>query len=298
MTDVASNIFSDNSRPQLSQANMTTPRVAVIIPSRNGHATIRRTLDSVFNQTYRPLEVIVVIDHDQNDPEDLIKYNNLKTLVTSAYNEYMHDKSGATLSDLPDLAFKTMAGGKQGPGIARNLGVDSATTSEYIAFIDDDDVWNDPESLSKRVEYLLANPALQAVGASEIEFINEQGEHIRYIKQPIDATQAFKQMLWRNPLITSSVVMRKDIFIKEKGFKKMYLAEDYDLWLRIGKDGKSIVNAPGAKICYTVRQNSTSHSRKREMAITQFKLTLAYGKYYPNRFFATLKSIARMIKDY
>lgn len=88
------------------------PSVSVIIPTV-GRASLRTAVESALNQTVSPLEVIVVVDSD-SEPE-LPDSDAIRVLRTS---------------------------GHEGPGRARQLGVDSAN-GDIIALLDDDDLWRE-----------------------------------------------------------------------------------------------------------------------------------------------------------
>src|SRR5213078_156464 len=105
------------------------PLVSVIIPVYNGARYLRAALESVFAQTYRPIEVIVVDDGSGDD-------------------------SGVIAQSFPDVHFIHQE--NQGVAAARNHGFDAAR-GEFIAFLDQDDLWT-PEKLKVQVNYLLNHP--------------------------------------------------------------------------------------------------------------------------------------------
>ena len=107
------------------------PLVSVIIPVYNGGRYLRAALESVFAQTYRPFEVIVVDDGSVDD-------------------------SGDIAQSLPGVRYMRQA--NQGVAAARNHGIESAR-GEFLAFLDQDDLWT-PEKLKLQIEYLLSNPDL------------------------------------------------------------------------------------------------------------------------------------------
>ena len=104
-------------------------------------------------------------------------------------------------------------------------------------------------------------------------------------------------MLSYNPIITSSVLFRKDIFMKAGCFKDMRLAEDYDLWLRMGKFGK-IANVDGADTQYTIRDSGASRSNKIKMCKAVIQLVNEYKKDYPNYMKAIIKGYLRLYLSY
>ena len=107
------------------------PLVSVIIPVYNGARYLREALESVFAQTYRPFEVIVVDDGSQDD-------------------------SGNIAQSFPEVRYIHQA--NQGVAAARNNGIEAAR-GEFFAFIDQDDLWI-PEKLRLQIACLLNNPDL------------------------------------------------------------------------------------------------------------------------------------------
>src|ERR1700730_1568273 len=93
-----------------------TPTVSVIIPAYNTALYIVETLDSVFAQTFRDFEVILI--NDGSPDTDKLEQ------VIEPYRErivYLKQKNG-------------------GPSAARNAGI-GWSRGEYIAFLDSDDSW-------------------------------------------------------------------------------------------------------------------------------------------------------------
>lgn len=109
------------------------PRVSVIVPTRNRPAFLADALGSVVGQDYRDLEIIVV-DDASDDPEE-----NARVIA----------RFGRPIRHL-------VRDVKGGPSVARNAGI-QASDSEYIAFLDDDDIWL-PSKLRRQVEVFEANP--------------------------------------------------------------------------------------------------------------------------------------------
>src|SRR4029079_2498347 len=106
------------------------PLVSVIVPVYNGERYLREALESVFAQTYRAIEVIVV---DDGSPDD----------------------SGTIGQSFPEVRYIHQT--NQGVAAARNNGIEAAR-GEFFAFLDQDDLWV-PEKLNVQVEYFLGHPA-------------------------------------------------------------------------------------------------------------------------------------------
>ena len=106
-------------------------KVSVIIPFYNNKEWLEEALESVFNQTYRNIEVVLVNDGSREDISDILKKYESKIIYLKQDN--------------------------QGPGAARNNGVRKAT-GYYVAFEDSDDVWL-PEKLEKQVALMESSGA-------------------------------------------------------------------------------------------------------------------------------------------
>ena len=110
------------------------PLISVIIPTYNRENTITRSIDSVLNQNYENIELIIVDDRSDDNTKDIIeKYTDSR--IKYIYNDT--DKHGA--------------------GAARNIGI-MAATGELIAFNDSDDEWL-PGKLRDQYEFLHKNGA-------------------------------------------------------------------------------------------------------------------------------------------
>jgi len=107
------------------------PLVSVIIPVYNGARYLRAALESVFAQTYRPFEVIVVDDGSVDD-------------------------SGDIAQSFPEVRYLRQE--NQGVAAARNNAIDAAR-GEFFAFLDQDDLWT-PEKLRLQIGHLLSHPDL------------------------------------------------------------------------------------------------------------------------------------------
>ena len=114
---------------------MTPPLVSCIIPVFNGERYLAETLDSIFAQTHRPLEVIVADDGSTDRSVQVAR------------------GCGQPLTYLRQA--------NAGHAAARNLGL-SVATGDYVAFLDADDLWY-PEKLARQLERFGARPELGVV---------------------------------------------------------------------------------------------------------------------------------------
>src|SRR5690242_13247080 len=117
--------------------------VSVIIPTYNGTAFLRETIDSALAQTYPAVEVIVVDDGSTDD-------------------------TAAVIAEYGDR-IKGIAQANSGTSAARNTGI-RASSGDYIAFLDHDDLWA-PIKLARQMRVLRDHPELGMVYAG-IRFFN------------------------------------------------------------------------------------------------------------------------------
>ncbi len=178
--------------------------VSVIIPTHNRAHTITRALDSVYNQTFKPTEVIVVDDGST-------------------------DETRAVLSSYKDLTV--LHQDNQGVSSARNTAINHAQ-STWLAFLDSDDEWL-PEKLMYQVEFIKHYQEARICHCDEI--------WIRNGKRVNPANRHEKSGGWIYPdclplcvISPSAVMIHREIFEKIGLFDAALPAcEDYDLWLRI-----------------------------------------------------------------
>lgn len=98
--------------------------VDIIIAAYNAHSTIEKALDSIIMQSFSDkVKVYIVDDKSDKDYKDIIK----------KYKKYL---------DICELSYDE----NKGPGFARNYGI-KHSNSEYIMFLDSDDIFNTPYSI-------------------------------------------------------------------------------------------------------------------------------------------------------
>lgn len=109
------------------------PKVSVIIPCYNGEKFIGEAIESVLNQTYQDFEIIIVDDGSTDNSKDTVE------------------------PYLADSRIKLIQHGKnKGIPAARNTGI-KASRGEFIAFLDQDDLWLS-EKLEKQIATFESRP--------------------------------------------------------------------------------------------------------------------------------------------
>jgi glycosyltransferase involved in cell wall biosynthesis len=177
--------------------------VSVVIPVFNGEETIRRAIDSALGQSWKGLEVIVVDDGST-------------------------DRTSEVLGEYRDK-IRAIHQQNRGVAVARNVGIDQAR-GDLVAFLDADDEWL-PEKLETQLGVLRAMPDVGVLGGgTEWRKGNE-----RRLRTPVPGEVSLDQLLWGNPLSTSTVVVRAAV-LRESGLRfweELLGPEDWHLWMRL-----------------------------------------------------------------
>jgi glycosyltransferase involved in cell wall biosynthesis len=202
---------------------MTEPwRAAVVIPARNGMPDVIEAVASALDQSAPPAEVVLVDDSSTDGTADAVR---------------------ARFGD----RVRILGGRFGGAAAARNAGW-RAATAPWIAFLDADDVWF-PEKLATAAARLSAHPET-AWFFSDGAFRTLDGEvHDSWLSTYAVvgddyAGSPLAQLFEVNFVLTSSVVVRRDVLASEQGFdESMSHAEDLDLWIRISRRWPAVASS-------------------------------------------------------
>lgn len=183
----------------------TEPRVSVVLPTWNRGWILEQAVDSVLDQDYGNLELVVVDDGSTDDTPQLL----------SAYGDRL----------------RIIRQANQGVSAARNAGI-RAATGELIALLDSDDTWL-PGKVNAQVAFFSATPAALICQTEEIWIRN--GTRVNPGKRHRkEAGMIFERSLALCLVSPSAVMMRRSL-LDEVGLfdESLPACEDYDLWLRI-----------------------------------------------------------------
>jgi len=198
-------------------------KISVVIPAYNAASFLPRCLESVFAQTLKPEEVLVIDDGST-------------------------DNTAALAEALGARVIRRQNGGVSA---ARNTGIKIAS-GEWIALLDADDRWA-PEKLERQAAFAGSDTVLVYTGVRTFYDTGVLGEG-----STIDAISARKMLRYCNPITTSSVLVRRRALMQDGGFSEDILAcEDWEVWYRLQRLGQFVV-VPGALTDYYVLPNSLS----------------------------------------
>ncbi len=199
-----------------SNQQQQSPRISIIIPSYNTAHLIAGCLDSIFAQTYKDFEVIVVNDGSPDTAE-------LEKVLTAYAGRIVYIKQ----------VNKRAAG-------ARNTAIASAR-GEFLAFLDSDDTWL-PNHLDSQMKQFDADPALCLVYANAL-FVGDPGRPVEFMQRCPSAGEAGFEALVveRCQIPVSTVVARKTAILKAGGFdESLTRCDDYNMWLRTAYYGGKV----------------------------------------------------------
>lgn len=122
-----------------------------------------------------------------------------------------------------------------GVSTARNNGVMMAS-NEWIAFLDSDDTWH-PKKLAFQVAHHKQNPSSKVSYTDEVWIRNDKEWPIpKKFRKPEQVS--LENSLEYCNIAPSSVLIKKEYFDRLGGFDESFtVCEDFDLWLRILKEG-------------------------------------------------------------
>jgi glycosyltransferase involved in cell wall biosynthesis len=188
------------------QETITTPLISIVIPTFNRAELLREALESVYNQSYKNFQVIVVDDGSTDHTAQMLEeYEGRVNVVWQS---------------------------RGGISAARNAGLDQCR-GEFVAFLDNDDLWA-PDKLEAQVAFALATPQATVTYTDAFQF-NAEGQfpktfvdHFPALKDPTDL---FQRMIEEYAIPLMSTVMIRLNFLRENSLRFQEFAGIDDLFL-------------------------------------------------------------------
>lgn len=246
--------------------------ISVVIPTHKRSELLRRSIDSVFSQTYPAYEIIVVDDAGCDATRLLVENYNIPMI------RYFENNNGT------------------GAASSRNLGAEVAT-GDYIAFLDDDDVWLSSK-LEKQCRLIMEGNLDVCFSRLSVQYENSS---ICYSTSVCNVPNPSFEILMENYIgATISAVIRRSLFVTVGGFDLSFKArEEYDLWIRLIHTGASIgvVEEPLA-ISYRSLENRARVSLSVDNYISAISLLNAKHKILVDKFLSSPQKIERVKRQY
>ena len=202
--------------------------VSIVVPAYNASNTIFETLDSIYNQTYKNFECIVV-DDGSADSDQL--YKIIEGFLSLENFSYVRKENGGVSS-------------------ARNLGASKAL-SEFLMFIDSDDMIA-PTYVEKCLDEYKKNPELSLVCTNVQEF-ERSTRKISHDNVPLS------KFIFHNAIFPCIALIRTENFRKSGGYDEgLKVCEDWNLYISLLKENATYRVIDEHLYFYRKRNDQTS----------------------------------------
>ncbi len=213
---------------------MSAVPITVLLPVYNGAADVVQAVKTILAQTFTNFELLII-------------------------NDGSKDNSAEILDGLSDPRIRLIHQDNLGLAATLNKGMQLAT-GKYIARQDQDDL-SHPQRLEKQFKYMESHPDCILLGtAAEIWVADTPTDRVH--QHPIDHGSLSFDLLFNNPFVHSSVMLRKYEAIAAGGYstdRERQPPEDYELWSRLSRVGQ-IANLPERLLVYREVQQSMSRT--------------------------------------
>ncbi|MBR3133262.1 MAG: glycosyltransferase family 2 protein [Clostridia bacterium] len=205
-------------------------KVSVVIPVHNSHKHIEECLNSVINQTYKNLEIVVVDDLSTDNTVQIIeglKDNRIKIIK-------LEENVGAA--------------------VARNIGVDNSS-GEYICYIDSDDYWVE-DKVEREVKLMEENDYTFVYGGYAYL------KNGKTKKARVPSSVNYNQLLKNHTIFTSTVMLNMEHLKKEDIYMpNIRRGQDMATWWQVLKPGITAYGITDTIAIYRVGENSLSSNK-------------------------------------
>ncbi len=234
--------------------NKMEPKVSVIVPTKDRTLFLKKAIESLLEQTYENVEIIVVNDGGKTVLPVIDGYREEARII---YAEVVKTK---------------------GPAAARNCGLKKAG-GKYIAYLDDDDVFY-PDHIETLVAYLEKSECKAAY--SDAYCIHQEYENGEYVTKKKDLPYSFdfdQDLILVKNLFPALCLIHEKSCLDEAGYfdETLETHEDWDLWIRLSRKYK-FAHVRKVTCEYTRRRDSTSLTGERKGDFLR-TLRIIHGRY-------------------
>ena len=195
--------------------------ISIVVNCYNRADMVRTALDSIWNQTYRPIELIIVDDESKD---------NTMEVVNQWCSEHPDTK------DFTSFA-KSFPNGK--PSLSRNRGLELAH-GDYIQFVDDDD-WIYPNAVEAKVDYAKQHPDCGLIVNQLDYYRNGKAFDSTHISLPDNPQNLVEYLLHHECLLVATLMFKTDVLRTIGGWKNdLHFAMDMEITLRHAMKGGTI----------------------------------------------------------
>lgn len=223
----------DNQQYLSERGLLDVDRVAIIMPYYNDDKLVN-SVAAIMSQTFLNWKLFIIDDGSEKKAINILA-NHPKIQIIEQTN--------------------------QGPAAARNLGLDSLDSSfTHVAFCDSDDIW-DNDYLMKQLSYIGTNDIVY----SSVRHVFDNGQIAIPWGIPNPDKYPGREVMLNTPFIyISSVVMRLHPATQHRFDIRLDSIEDWDMWLRLDKEGYSFIHNTEKLVTYTVKSGGMAGKRTDE----------------------------------
>ena len=235
--------------------------VSVIMPYYNKRNFFLKSINSVLNQTYKNLEVIIIYDDQNRDDleyiESCIKNDSRVKIILNDNNK--------------------------GVAYSRNKAI-SIARGEYIAFLDCDDYW-ETNKIEVQLNFMLTHG---------YDFSHTTYQIINYDRKIVGKIRAqgiirYRELLKSCDIALSSVILKRKL-LNDMDFPELKTKEDYVLWLGLAKKSVDLAGLDKSLMFWRQTPNSLSSSILQKLK-DAFKVYYLYEK---KNFFYSMFCVIRL----
>ncbi len=231
----------------MSEKTKNCPLISVIVPVYKVENYLRQAVESILQQTYRNLEILLVDDGSPDSCGNICD----QYAKTDPRVKVFHKENG-------------------GISAARNFALDRAR-GDWISFVDSDD-WIDPEMIEALLTNALQYDARISICGKFFEYANgcphpeNDDDEIVVMKSPVQVARYhygrhyFSNTIW-------NVLFRRDFFDSGLRFPAGVAYEDYPIGTEVILHGKKVVCTRKKYYHYRQRKSSTIHTLNLKTAV-------------------------------
>ncbi len=236
---------------------MSTPKVTVLIATYNRSHLLDKAIHSVTLQVFGDWELLIADDGSTDATEKVVK--NWETKDRRI--KYLKSSHFGRIAKISNFGLRQAKG-------------------EYVAILDDDDEWFDPNKLQKQVSFLDKNPDYVGCGGGFVGF-NLKGVELGQFFKPENDENIRAKAIFANPMANSTTLFRRSV-AEKIGFYDESLPQfaDWDFWLKLGLEGK-LYNFQEYFSRYLMWDKSMSFSKQKECAKATRVIVPRYWRKYP-----------------
>ena len=237
---------------------MSPLKVSILITTWNRAHLISRAIQSAIDQDFKDWELIIADDGSTDNTEKICKEWEKKDHRI----KYFRAPHFGRIAKISNFGLKH-------------------TKGEYIAILDDDDMWAATDKLTKQVKFLDENKDYVACGGGYIIINKNEKEKFRFLK-PEEHENIIENALLANPMVNTTTMFRRST-AQKIGFYDETLPEfaDWDFWLKMGLEGR-LYNFPLHFAYYQMWDTGSSFSKQKGTAYSTLQIVPRYKDKYPH----------------